>query len=98
LQRRALSIREKTLSPSHPKVAESLNNLGWLYHQHGNYARAESLYARAVEIWESTLGPDHAYVAACLENYADLLRKTNREIDAVALEQRVYLIRRKANT
>jgi len=30
-----------------------------------------------------------------LENYAELLRKTNREIDAVALEQRVFVIRRK---
>jgi tetratricopeptide (TPR) repeat protein len=77
-------------------VAESLNNLGWLYHQHGNYARAESLYSRALEIWEKTLGPDHANVAACLENYADLLKRTNREMDAVALEQRVYVIRRKA--
>lgn len=83
------------LSTEHPKVAESLNNLGWLYHQHGNFARAESLYARAVAIFERTLGPDHANVATCLENYAELLRKTNREIDAVALEQRVFVIRRK---
>jgi hypothetical protein len=34
-------------------------------------------------------------VATCLENYAELLRKTDREIDAVALEQRVFVIRRK---
>jgi hypothetical protein len=53
------------------------------------------LYARAIEIFERTLGPDHANVATCLENYADLLRKTDREIDAVALEQRVFVIRRK---
>jgi tetratricopeptide (TPR) repeat protein len=72
-----------------------LNNLGWLYHQRGNYSRAESMYSRAIQIWERSLGPEHSNVAACLENYADLMRKTDREIDAVALEQRVYVIRRK---
>ena len=76
-------------------MAESLNNLGWLYHQHGNHGRAESLYRRAIEIWERALGPDHAYVAACLENYAELLRKTNRATEAVTLDRRVQLIRSK---
>ncbi|MBK7837542.1 MAG: tetratricopeptide repeat protein [Candidatus Obscuribacter sp.] len=83
------------MSPDHPKVAESLNNLGWLYHQNGNHARAESLYKRAIEIWERALGPDHSFVAACLENYADLLRKTNRGNEAVSLDQRVKEIRSK---
>ncbi|MGH9551768.1 MAG: tetratricopeptide repeat protein [Terriglobales bacterium] len=46
-------------------------------------------------MWERTLGPDHANVATCLENYADLLRKLNREMDAVAMEQRVHVIRGK---
>jgi Tfp pilus assembly protein PilF len=83
------------LSPEHPKVAESLNNLGWVYHQHGNHIRAESLYKRAIEIWERALGPEHSYVAACLENYADLLRRTNRAAEASALEKRVKQIRGK---
>jgi tetratricopeptide (TPR) repeat protein len=48
LYKRALAIREKTLGPDHPDVAQSLNNLALLYDQQGRYADAEPLYKRAL--------------------------------------------------
>ena len=39
----ALAILEKALGPEHPDVATSLNNLGTLYQNMGEYAKAEPL-------------------------------------------------------
>jgi hypothetical protein len=40
LAERALAIREKVLGKEHPYVAESLNNLAWLYQAQGSYSQA----------------------------------------------------------
>ncbi len=47
-----LALREKTLGPDHPDVAQSLNNLAFLYEDQGRYAEAEPLYKRALAIDE----------------------------------------------
>src|SRR5262249_9645477 len=60
---RALALRDKTLGPMHPDVAESLNNLAVLYHAQGAYPKAEPLHVRALDIREKTLGPMHPDVA-----------------------------------
>lgn len=95
LFKRALAIREKTLGPTNPDVASSLNNLAALYHDEGKYSEAEPLYKRALAIWEKALGSDHPDVAQSLENYAALLRKTNREKEAAEMETRAKAIRAK---
>jgi len=63
---RALEIREKTLGPDEPPVAESLHALAVLYEDTGNYAKAEPLFRRALGIREKALGPDHPDVAESL--------------------------------
>ena len=50
LYKRALAIREKTLGPDHPDVANSLNNLAGLYQDQRRYADAESLYKRTLAV------------------------------------------------
>jgi tetratricopeptide (TPR) repeat protein len=70
----ALAVREQALGPSHPDVANSLNNLAALYKDQGAYAQAEPLYTRAVAIIEKTLGPSHPLVATNLTNLARLYR------------------------
>jgi tetratricopeptide (TPR) repeat protein len=49
---RALAIREKTLDPQHPDVAQTLHNLASLYRVQGQYDTAEPLFKRALAIWE----------------------------------------------
>ena len=72
MDRRALTIWEKTWGPDHPNVAASLNNLAELYHAQGRYTEAQTLYRLALGIWEKTLGPEHPNVTACLNNIEQL--------------------------
>jgi tetratricopeptide (TPR) repeat protein len=72
-----------------------LNNLALLYQAQGKYSEAEPLFKRALAIKEKALGPEHLSVATTLENYAALLRKTNREVEAIKLEARAKAIRDK---
>ncbi len=50
----ALELREKSLNPEHPDVAQSLNNLAELYRAQGKYGEAEPLCKRA---WPSGKRP-----------------------------------------
>jgi Tetratricopeptide repeat len=61
----------------------------------GRFAEAEPFYQRAVEIQEGSPKTDPEDLVRTLESYADLLRKTEREAEAVALEQRAQAIRAK---
>jgi tetratricopeptide (TPR) repeat protein len=70
LLKRAAAIREKTLGPDDPDLAESLNYLAAVYQAQGRYAKAEPLYKRALAINEKALGPDHSDVATILNNLA----------------------------
>ncbi|MCP4887873.1 MAG: serine/threonine protein kinase [Planctomycetaceae bacterium] len=46
----ALTIRSENLPDNHPDLAESYHNLGWYFHEIGNYPRAGSLYDQALKI------------------------------------------------
>jgi hypothetical protein len=54
----------------------------------GRYAAAEKLYKRALALVERTLGPSHPMTAEVLECYADLLGKTSRGSEAIAMRDR----------
>ena len=41
---RALTIREKALSPEHPDVAQSLNNLALFYRAQGQYGQGRAAF------------------------------------------------------
>ncbi|CAB1118954.1 unnamed protein product [Ectocarpus sp. CCAP 1310/34] len=82
LHRQSLGIREKTLGPEHPDVAESLNNLAGVLRSQAsvnpvfeilrNFQDAEPLYERSLAIDEKVYGPDHPEVATDLNNWAAL--------------------------
>jgi len=93
LYQRALSIREQSLGPEHPDVADSLNNLANLYDSQGKYAEAELLYQRALSIREQSLGPEHPDVAALLNNLASSYRAQGKHAEAELLYQRALHIR-----
>ena len=73
---RALAARERVLGPNHPDVARSLSDLGILYANEGNLARAESLLRRALEI-ENSLN-DSPDMPALLNNFGFLYAKKKK--------------------
>ncbi len=86
---RALAIKERTLAPSDPSIAITLNALAGVFRDQGRFAEAESDYKRALAIREKAFGSKHPSVAETLTDYAQLLRRTGREREAAAMVARV---------
>jgi Tfp pilus assembly protein PilF len=74
-------------------VAACLNNLGMLYYNQDQYAKAEPLLQRALAIREKAFSSEHPDVATSLENYARCLLAMDRSQDAESLEARAMAIR-----
>ena len=64
----ALNIRKSVLGINHPDYALSLNNLGSIYSDIGDYKQAEKYYLEALEIRRSSLGVNHPGYAVSLHN------------------------------
>jgi CHAT domain-containing protein/Tfp pilus assembly protein PilF len=92
----ALALRERSLGPHHPDVAECLNDLALLYKSQGEYAKAEPLYIRALDIFEKVLGPNHPDVGTSLNNLASLHQDQGEYAKAEPLYARALAIREKA--
>lgn len=58
----------------------------------GHYAAAESLYQRARSLVERTLGQYHPMMAEVLECYSELLLKTDRQAEGIAMKSRAEAI------
>ena len=96
LFRLRLKLREKALGPDHCDVATSLNDLGGLLSEKGDYDGAEPLYRRALEIHEKALGPGHPDVATSLNNLGVLLDEKGDYDGGELLLRRSLEIREKA--
>jgi len=57
------------------------------------HPQAEAFYKRPLAIRENALDPNHPELPQTLENLAALYRKTGREKEAAALEDRAAAIR-----
>ena len=88
-----MKIDEKSLGPEHLDTAKNLIDLGNLYQETGQYAKAEPLYKRALKIREKILGPDHRTVAECLDELAALYWAKGESAKAEPLSQRAAGIR-----
>lgn len=73
-------------------AARSLLIWGGEFSRKGRYAAAEKLYQSAWRLVERTLGQQHPMVAEVLECYVDLLRRTNRSAEGIALKNRAEAI------
>lgn len=67
-EERALKLREKALGSESPAVANSLHQLGNIYHVKGDYPEAETALQRALTIRQNTSGPESNDVFALLVN------------------------------
>src|SRR5688572_22855231 len=95
LMERALEIREKTLGPEDPLVAEALNSLAHLHRAKGEHVKAEPLYQRSLAIRETALGAGHPDVATSLNNLGAHYWTRADYAKAEALHQRALAIREK---
>ena len=78
-----------------PLLATSLSYLGLLYHQQGQYDKAEPLYQRALVIAEKALGAEHPTTAGSLNNLAALYLQKGNYTQAEPLYQRALEIAEK---
>ncbi len=87
-----LQILEVNVSPEHLLVGVTLNYLGILYTNMGEYEKALPLYQRALEIVEKVLGTQHPDVATTLNNLAGLYRQMGEYEKALPFYQRALEI------
>jgi tetratricopeptide (TPR) repeat protein len=91
LLRRALTLREKQLGPSHPETAATLNNLANVLLSLGRLSEAEPLQRRALRALENALG-EHPRVATASSNLADILKAKGDVAGARKLYERALTI------
>ena len=67
-----MGLSPKGLGPDSPGVANSLHQLGNIYHLKGDYPKAETAFLRALTIREKTSGPVSNDVFALLSGLGGL--------------------------
>lgn len=70
--RHNLSIYEEQFEPTHPYIAQALNNLAALYEHQGNYTAAEPLLKRVLAIIEQQLRHSHSFSKIKLNNQSEI--------------------------
>lgn len=97
LNRRVLRITQRIFGERHPRVAETLVNLGAIQQDLGNYAEAEKYQRRALAITSAFYGENHYRTAANLTMVARAL-VYQRKLDeaerllrkAAAIQEQTY--------
>jgi tetratricopeptide (TPR) repeat protein/CHAT domain-containing protein len=89
------TIREKVPGKEHPDYAWSLNNLGLLYKDLGNYEKAEPFLLEAKEIRNRVLGKEHPLYPMSLISLADCYILMGRYEKAEPLNLEAIAIREK---
>jgi tetratricopeptide (TPR) repeat protein len=86
LYKNALTIR--TRSGDERLIAEALYDLATLYFGHSRHADAESPCKQAIVIYEKNLPRDYFPLAGALRLYSEILKQSNRQAEAVAVDNR----------
>jgi tetratricopeptide (TPR) repeat protein len=94
--KRRLESREKALGAEHPDTLVSVNIIGNLLRDRGDYDGAEALYRRALEGGEKVLGAEHPSTLGSVNNLGILLSDKGDYDGAEALFRRALEGRKKA--
>ncbi len=90
--RRAHELRTRLLPPDHPDLARSLNALGNVHLDQGEYDQALGRYREAQQLRERVFGPGHPVVAGTLNNVSIILRRKKDFDGAVEVLERAVRI------
>src|SRR5580704_13996844 len=92
---RAVEVAKRTEGPDHPKIADALNYLGFIFQKIGNYAKAEPIYREALRIRQKVLGPEDPHTALSLNNLAVLYQDMGEYAKAEPIYREALRIRQK---
>jgi nephrocystin-3 len=81
----SLEHDELTLGPEHPDTLSSLNSLGIILCNKGDYSNAETMFRRALRRYEKTLTSENIHTINCIANLGDLLRQIGKFDEAKKL-------------
>jgi serine/threonine-protein kinase len=93
LCKEALTIRERALGKSHHSVGNSLNLLGILLSERGDFGPSADAHKQALEVRKSALGEHHPYVADSLDNLGVVRQYQGRVSEALALHEQALQLR-----
>jgi tetratricopeptide (TPR) repeat protein len=88
---RLLAVREKDDGPKSVRIVMTVDELIKLLQAQGKLAESEPYYLRSIEFWDQTPQKDASIAAR--QRYAELLRKLNREPEAVAVDNQIKELR-----
>jgi tetratricopeptide (TPR) repeat protein/transcriptional regulator with XRE-family HTH domain len=92
LYQQALTMLERE-TESLLSVAQTLNNLAFLFYLQGQFSKAEPLFQRALAIREQQLGTNHPDKATSLDNLGELYFAQGKFVEAEPLYQQALAIR-----
>lgn len=95
-RRRSLEIREAFHPADHPRIAESLLNLGNTLWRMGDLAEGRALINRARETWERVYGADHPYLSSFDEALGRIAFEKGNLAESRRLHERVLESRRRS--
>lgn len=93
---RALALRERSLRPDDPALADAHTNLGDIQQGRGEYAEAQARYERALALAEQAVGPDHPQIAVIASNLGSALREQGRNAEAARRYEQARVIAERA--
>jgi serine/threonine protein kinase/tetratricopeptide (TPR) repeat protein len=95
LLEQALALGRRVAGPEHPRVAQSLNDLGVLLRERGNYRAAASTLEEALAMRRRLLGDEHKDVAVTLVELGRVYVDRAQDERAEPLFRTALAIRRK---
>ena len=93
--RQALALRKSVFGEKHPRVADSLHDLGALLKDQGKPAEAEVLFRRALSQRRELLGNEHPEVAGSLDAIGVALTEQGKLTEAEEFHRQALALRKK---
>lgn len=90
----SLALRRETLGETHPDVAASLALLGWIRHQQGEAAGADSLLQAAVAMYRTARPRDAAGLSRALNDLGVVREAAGETAAAASLYEEALALRR----
>ncbi|CAF3615250.1 unnamed protein product [Adineta steineri] len=93
---KSLTIRQTTLPPNHPDLAESYNGIGYSHDRMGNYPKALSSHEKALEIQQQSLPPNHPDLAGSYYNIGNVYGRMGNHSKALSFHEKALEIRQQS--
>lgn len=90
----ALTIRKKAHDRDQSSIAQSYNNIGYIYRKLGNYRMALEFYNNALTLLQNEFGENHPDVATVLNNIGSIYRDLHIYQTALSYEEKALVINR----